>query len=293
MLIISLLFLSHVRLSVFEFATPISLYSHLLCLDQLPKTSHALPELRALVCAENFPSLSAAQLYITSGLIHLFVVSGAHLILLEKILQTFLKPQWLILVLLVYALACGLSPPVTRSLIAFTLGALLIRKNIKWPPHLKILVTGLLTLLFNFQWIVSFSLQMSWIAAFLVSAAAFFFSDRSILFRQSLFFAALLPTIVFFQIPGPSSILLNIFFAPVLELLLFPLGLLVGFFNFLHPLFDKLILLLKVTLQKLELDYQIQTRELPSQLIYFNWALILLLHAFFHILFIYRNKKNL
>jgi competence protein ComEC len=290
MLIISLLFFWLFRISVFEFASPISLYTHNLCLDRIPAVAAAGAELRALICAENFSTLAGSGLYISAGLIHLFVVSGAHLILLEKILKPVISTGALLVFLSVYALACGLNPPVTRSLIAFLLAAWLSQKNINWPQHLKILIVGLCTLLFHSEWILSVSLQLSWLAAFLVSAFSAFFSSGTPLFRQWLFFIGMFPTLVFFQVPGPTSILLNLFLAPVLELVLFPLALLVAVFNFLHPVFDLLIALLRKTLALLELKVQIQTAEMPPGLIVFNWALIFLLHGIAHVAFM-RSKR--
>ena len=155
---------------------------------------------------------------------------------------------------------------------------------------MKILVTGFLTLMFNFQWVLSFSLQMSWIAAFLVSICSVFFTERSVFFKQSLFFISLFPTLIFFQIPSPTSILLNICFAGILEMLLFPLALLVWFFNFLFPVFDSLIGLFKAVLQKLELEFQIQTQDMPLSLLLFNWGLIFFLHVLFHLLYV-RNRR--
>lgn len=293
LLIISLLFSVLIRISFFEFVEAISLYMHNTCLHQLPVNAAAAAELRALVCAENFSTLADSGLYVSSGLIHLFVVSGAHLLLLEKMLSNFVGTKTLLLFLTAYALACGMNPPVTRSLFAFALGAWLSSKNIKWPPHLKILLVGLCTLLFNSEWILSFSLQLSWLAAFLVSACVAFFSGSTPLFRQFLFFVAMLPTLVFFQVPRPLVILLNLFFAPLLELVLFPLGLLVAAFNFLHPIFDSIILILRLTLQKMELDPQLQLRDLPGWLITFNWGLILLLHMVSHLAAVSKAKRHL
>lgn len=291
MLIISLLFFWLFRISVFEFAAPVTLYTHHLCLDRIPAASIAAAELRALVCAENFATLAGSGLYISAGLIHLFVVSGAHLMLIEKMLSPLISSGALLLLLCAYALACGLNPPVTRALIAFAIGAWLNTKNIKWPGHLKILVAGLCTLLFHFEWILSFSLQLSWVAAFLVSAFAAHFSSGTPLFKQWLFFISMFPTLMFFQVPGLTGILLNLFFAPVLELVLFPMALLVAVFNFLHPLFDLLIGALRQLLQLLELKNQLQTEEIPPGLVVFNWALILALHALAHVLFI-RMKRS-
>ncbi len=294
LLIISILTLSLVRFSVLEIMAPVAEKAHLYCLANLPQSSTSISELKALVCAQNFTNLSDSQFYISSGLIHLFVVSGAHLILIEKLLNKFNIHQNLIfIIILIYSFACNLNAPVVRCLLAFALNAYFTSKNIRWPAHFKLLIVGLLTLGFNFVWITSLSLQMSWLAAFLVVLGEHFYKEASLLFKQSLFFITLLPCIVFFQIPGPVVILLNIILAPVLEFILFPLGLVVWFFNFMSPLFDFLISIFKFILQSLELDFQIQTKDLPPDLVFYNWCLIFLLHAAFHLIHVRKKRKNL
>lgn len=294
LLIISLLMLSLIRFSVHEILAPVAEKAHLFCLKNLPENSSSIVELKALVCAHNFSNLGDSKFYISSGLIHLFVVSGAHLILIEILLKKFNIGQTLIFItLIIYGFSCDLNAPVTRCLIAFTLNLYLSTKNIRWPAHFKLLIIGTLTLSFNYNWISSLSLQMSWIAAFLVVLGEHFYKESSLLFKQSLFFITLLPTVVFFQIPSPVVILLNIFLAPVLEFILFPLGLLVWFLNFLHPLFDFLILIFKSVLLNLELDFQIQTKNPPSDLVFYNWCLILSLHSIFHLVHVQKMRRRL
>ncbi len=293
MLIISLLVAGLIRLSFFDFLQPFAREAHLTCLQHLPSQANSLPELKALVCAENFSTLADSHLYISGGLIHLFVVSGAHLILIEKLLARMNFPPVLTLpVLVVYGFACSLNPPVARSLFSFALGFYLSGQNIHWPGHFKILVSGLFALLFNWHWITSLSLQMSWIAAFLVMAGSSFFKTRSALFKQSLFFWGLFPSVVFFQVPGPSVILVNLLLAPVLEFVLFPLGLVVLFFNPVWPLFDRLISVFQLILQKLELNLNFQLYDRPSPLTFFNWGLILLLHLISHLLYVQKNRRS-
>ena len=87
LLIISLLTASIIRFSAIELFSDVAKKSHDFCILNLPKNSEAYAELKALVCAESFSNLSDSQLYISSGLIHLFVVSGAHFILIESALM--------------------------------------------------------------------------------------------------------------------------------------------------------------------------------------------------------------
>jgi predicted membrane metal-binding protein len=281
-----------------ESAQPVSEKAHLFCLHQLPLKSHALSELKALVCAENFNTLSNSQLYISSGLIHLFVVSGAHLILIEKLLQKLpedYRPNknLLLALLIAYGFLCNLNAPITRSLVTYSVSFFLNSKKINWPPHFKIFISGLLTLLLNYHWLSSLSLQMSWMAGLLVAVSTLFFQKKSLFFKQSLFFLMLLPTLVFFQLPSFIVVLCNLVLAPLLEFVLFPLGLAVWFFNFLYPVFDYFIILFRTLLQKLELDFLVQPATTPPQLIFFNWLLILIAHLLFHLLYVSQKRRHL
>lgn len=283
LLIFSLFIAQIFRISVLDFFLDVAKTAHLFCVENLPAHSPSIFELRALVCAENFTHLNQSYLYINSGLIHLFVVSGAHLLLLERalgynLIKKYMPPTAVILLLTAYAFACELSAPVTRALLSFYLGAILFRRHIQWPFYHRVLVTGMVCLLLQPKWISSISLQLSWLAAFTVGFTEQFTTHLSTFWRQSLFFIVLFPTLVFLQIATPISIVLNLFFAPVLEFFLFPLGLLVWFLPQLHPVFDGTIVLLQYLLEKGELDFIPQLSPWPDRLSLLNWALIFTMH---------------
>lgn len=293
LLIFSLFMLSLVRLSAFEICSDVVKKAHSICLQGLPNSSTPSPELKALVCAESFSSLSDSKIYISSGLIHLFVVSGAHLLIIEKILTRFLPRSLLLKLALMslYALACGLNPPVTRALFAAYLSAFLSEKNIHWPGDYRVLVCGFLCLTFNPLWITSMSLQMSWLAALLTSGLSHLFTQSSAFFRQILFYIFFFPILVFAQIPGPLTILMNLLLAPALEYVLFPLGLLTWFFNDLFLLFNITVRALRSILTLSGSDINFQTAHRPTQLILLNWIFILTLHVCIHAMSVYKKRK--
>lgn len=287
LLIITLLFSTHIRFSAYDFIKPVAEKSHHFCVTYLPQNSQSISELKALVCAENFPSLTDSHFYISTGLIHLFVVSGAHLVLIERLILMLplqKKPARSVILIFLgaYDLSCGLNPPVTRSWVVYALITGLQQIRTQWPPHYQLLIAGMLTLIFSPSWIISLSLQLSWIASLLVSINSSQLKHVSLIFRQSLFFVLLFPTLVFFQVPRFSVVLINILLTPVLEFILFPLALTVWFCHFLHPLFDFLILYLKILLNKTEMTYHFQISELPPSLVLWNWLLIFTLHVIFH-----------
>lgn len=296
-LLILLLTLSVFRVSAHEYLSLVANKSHLFCIENLPRNSTAYSELKALVCAENFSTLAESQIYISSGLIHLFVVSGAHFIVLEKLLMHFFlahsNKRWIILLLFLgYGLMCNLNPPVTRSLFSFVINYYFISKNVKWPHYFKIFIVGLVTLIFNPNWIDSLSLQMSWLAALSLSIKQDFFKKTSLLTQHIIFFITLYPLLIFFQIPNATNILTNFFLAPLLEFVLFPTGLLVWLINELNPLFELLILNFKFILTLLSVKTKVSSYTPPLHFINYIWSYIFLIHFLFHFLYLYKNKNQ-
>lgn len=288
MLVISIFTLTLLRFSAVKFAEPVAEFAHQICLEKLPPNSNYLPELKALVCAENFTGLHQSELYVASGLIHLFVVSGSHLVLLEKIFNfVVLKNRnlrFIIYFLLVtYSLMCKLNPPVCRCLIAFAVSEFLYGRNIHWPAHFKLLIVGFLTVTLSPDWIDSLSLQLSWLASFVVALELKNNGLHTIFLRQILFFIILSPTVIFFQNTSFTHLLTNLLLAPLAEYILFPLALLTWI---IHPfvfLFDFSLSLLRLLLENFEFKAQLHNFELPTEIRYLNWIIILGLHLLSHL----------
>lgn len=296
MLIISLLVVSLFRFSAVSEFHFLSSLAHHFCIDQIPVNSTFQPELKALVCAENFTTLSATEVYAASGLIHLFVVSGAHLILIERTLHFFTHQfKWSRLIvfscLLAYAFICDLNAPICRALVSFSLNQYLNSKNILWPAVTRSLVIGLLTLLLNPAWVSSLSLQMSWLAGFATTVGADFLKDRPLFFRQLIFFLLLYPTLMFMQAVSLSTVLFNLFFAPLLEYVLFPLALLTCVLHPFHILFDRLLDFFNTALRLLEVDYTPAQITAPADWVIMIWFLIFALHFATHAFYVYLKRR--
>lgn len=297
LLIITLTIAASLRFSVHSILQPVILLFHQNCLERLPVASLSLPELQALVCGEGFSNPAASQIYVATGLIHLFVVSGAHLILLETILKKFpvfknRSSRALILILLfIYVLACEMNPPITRSFISLLFSGFFFRNRLNWPASFKIFLVGLITLMLNPEWASSASLQLSWIAGLVVSLNVYYFSKHTFLFKQTLYFILLWPLLIFLCVPSHLVILMNLIFAPVLEFILFPLGLLTWLLPFLHPLFDHVIQILNSVLKLLEFQSAAQTSLNLNALSSMGWFVIFGLHFCLH-LFEMNHRKG-
>ncbi len=305
LLTLLILILDYGRVSFFRFAAPLVSLLHQNCLNWLPQQSQSLPELGALVCGANFSQIETSELYVATGLIHLFVVSGAHLILLHQVIdfplrffekefcwKDFVRPSICFILLLVYAGICELNPPVTRSLLGLVLAnPFFFGKNF-WPTHFKVFIAGLLTLLINPLWVTSISLQLSWLIGLAMSLNAEFFRDKHVLIRQSLNYILIFPVLLLFQFPNPYSILMNVIFAPVLEFILFPLALLTGFFPIFVALFDFAIAALKKILLCTEIGLTPQVIENSDRLVMGVWLLIFLIHLFLHFYQIKQERQK-
>ena len=275
-----------VRFSFFEIAQPWSIFFHNFCLQRLPEQAQSYPELQAIVCGKNFADASVSEIYTATGLIHLFVVSGAHLLLIQKILHKIYDPKrnfvLIGLCLLIYGLCCNLNPPVTRSLIALAIGAVTSKNRLYWPENFKIFIGGLIALIFHPAWITSVSLQLSWLAALIISMNSLYLAKKSILLRQVVFFIFLAPVLSFFQTPNPLTIFTNLIFAPVLEFILFPLGLIVWLIPAFYIFFDHTLFALRAVLQAFEFQTNKSFQENQTLLVIIGWTLIFTLQFYLH-----------
>ena len=126
MWLILLLFL--ISLHVFQtdarslFVIPID-YMHHKCLSLLPHTQ--FPQMyEALVCGKRIEDLDLHSVFVTTGLLHIFVVSGMHLSFLSKLFSIIKIPFILqALLLAMYALATSLHPPVVRAWFSLIIGS--------------------------------------------------------------------------------------------------------------------------------------------------------------------------
>lgn len=184
------------------------------CKIAIPTTSYS-DLYSALVCGLSVQSDQYRQLFFDSGLIHIMVVSGAHLVFLEQLLSPFPKAIRLI-ALLFYAWLTGFGPPVTRALIRRLIAPFAGEHG---ASSLQIeAFTSLIVLVLIPSWLTSRSFCMSWVCALTFSTPKFFGK-----FDQSLKAYGLL---YLYSPSSPISILWNILLGPLVGAILFPASLL-------------------------------------------------------------------
>lgn len=183
--------------------------------------------LQAIVCGRPLRSQFLKEPLIYAGVIHLFVVSGGHLVFLtdwldrlSKLLNWPLPKLAVFLILAFYGAVAGFEPPVLRALFLFAVTHLSKEFHLNWPEILQQLLSGGLALLFiNDQWEL-LSLLMSWQAS--VTLLLFFESKEIV--KATGVYLSMLPIISLFHVPSPVTILFNIALVPLFALFLLPLS---------------------------------------------------------------------
>jgi predicted membrane metal-binding protein len=185
-----------------------------LCQTWMPKTDlHSLYD--ALICGTALSASREKQIFVDTGLIHLMVVSGSHLVFLELLLG-FLPARIRLAILAAYCYLTGFQAPVVRAFLRRLIGP----KLSEWWA-----LTGLqteaaavmLALAIYPQWFWSRSFLMSWMCGLALAAPKIFprFPNFDLAVKAYLF---LLP----FCAASPVSIAWNTLLAPFVGLILFP-----------------------------------------------------------------------
>jgi hypothetical protein len=185
----------------------------------------------ALVCGLSLPDGEERQLFIDSGLIHIMVVSGAHLIFLENLIKPAPRPLQ-ILFLTVYSWLTGFGPPIVKALIRRLFEPWLSRHGWSSLQIEAFSVTVVLT--FVPMWIVSRSFLMSWLCALA------FQLPRLVKYRALDVSAKTYVLLFVFCAASPLTIFWNSLVAPLVGDLLFPLTLVLIPVPWLTPAVDKI-----------------------------------------------------
>ncbi len=299
MLLIVLLFLLtyisfQIRFSILTELHFISNSMHNICLNLLPQNPKTQATLQALICGHNFENFETAHLYTSSGLIHLFVVSGSHLILIYKTLNYFFEKlnvkkskKYIYLILFIYAAVCLFNPPITRSLIGLFVFSFLKTKIKYWSTDYTLLLIGVICLILSPVWISSISLQMSWLAALSIEVCRRYLSSKNDLFQQIPFYLFYCITFSALGFPQFAVVVIAFFLTPVLEYILLPFAFLVLAFPFTDPAFEIMMTSLNFLLSHFELSVSLMTTPFENS-ISLNWILIFLIHFILH----FKNYKT-
>jgi len=210
-------------------------YLHQFCIDRLSSTDSESELYKALICGVKLTHNSDwYQISKSLGLLHLFVISGAHLVFItghiKKILKILgLSKRLLPYILFLFTWMNHLQPPILRAWISSLVNIVTKKYHLNWPPIYNLLVTGAFTLLSFPRFHNSLSFYFSWTAALIVSQ----YRHLPPLERQIRIYLFLLPLLLPLYTPHPITILCNLLIAPIIMGLFLPLSFLVFTFPFL------------------------------------------------------------
>ncbi|MFZ4404597.1 MAG: ComEC/Rec2 family competence protein [Pseudobdellovibrionaceae bacterium] len=262
-----------------------------MCLNILPDTS-AKSISAALLCGENLEPSRFKQNILQLSLIHIFVVSGSHLIFLNWLLKKLHAPSILrICILFCYCGCCQFQAPVTRSFIQLILS----QRRTAWllTPESIILASGSLCLLLERSWLNSLSLALSWatslslvISRTLSSSTTNFLGQLG---QQTGVALCLLGLLKPWSYLHPLALLSNIFLAFPMSLALLITSLLSILNSFFIPWHEKLFIFFSEILNQLTtlLPQIVLTNkmQIPIQM----WFWLIFLHLF---IFLYRLQRR-
>ena len=203
---------------------------------------------------KSYISKEVIRSYQTNGISHLFAISGMHITLLSSLILKLLKKLKVkentsyfitIIFLLFYLLLVGPSASILRGVLFFILFSLnkIYYFYIK-PFHLFLLVLSI-SLIFN----PFFIYDLGFLYSFSISLALIETSS----YLQGNYFISLLKTsLISFLVSIPISlynfsslnflsIIYNLFFVPLISIIIFPLSLILVFCPFLLPIYNFLI----------------------------------------------------
>ena len=271
------------------FLSPVTQWLHISCLHQIPSESQWNSIYAALVCGENLPEGDTKKLFIATGIIHLMVISGAHLIFIEKawsLLPVFRYKQIILGIFLsLYAMSSGLKPPIVRALFSLILHGCNKKFKLFCSPYWRVQISGMLCLIYHTAWVHSMSLQLSWLAS--IGMANRFFSRLT---SCTLTYLLILPIVSQWGGIHPFSILINWLLAPIASAVLLPLSMLIIPIPAIHSLVDicwsQFIQLLNWFRPLME-NQGIQTISFSS---FYIWIYIWVLFILFQISFVYLRQ---
>ncbi|MDZ4661644.1 MAG: ComEC/Rec2 family competence protein [Pseudomonadota bacterium] len=195
----------------------------------------------AIVCAEPLPESSFKQALKLSSLLHIIVVSGTHLLILELILNktSLVIPRLKILIpifLVGFAFVTFLSPPAIRALVHMAVSKTSESKKLFWNPMQLSWLSSFVVLSIFPEWLNSYSLLLSTAAS--LSVTVFFRANISTIKKHTLTYLIMAIFLLPIGLPHPLAILFNVVFVPIVGGILFPLNLACFFWHDLSAIVD-------------------------------------------------------
>lgn len=279
----------------------VSSFLHHQCLHRAPLDLQNIHQ--ALVCGETLGTGELARSLKAIALIHLFIVSGAHLLMLSWLLRRILprlseRPFVLALLLFPFLLMTGLHAPVVRSWMSIVVWDFCRAFKLSWRSSQGVMAAGVCVCILNPQWMSSLSLILSWGGALALGTSRELtggWHDRPIVrksLQQCVIYLMLIPLLLPMTLPHPVAILCNLVLAPIAACCLFPLSIacfvfpqFAGTFHWAWVAFEQIINWISAHLLTPTAQIEISAGWL--------WAYILSIHFTFEAYFFWRSYRGL
>ncbi|HVK62634.1 MAG TPA: ComEC/Rec2 family competence protein [Bdellovibrionales bacterium] len=207
---------------------------HQQCLSSCPQSRH-FEMYAAIVCGSSLESDFTRDAFARTGLIHLLVVSGSHLVFLEDLLRLILPVRRfprsssaaIGLVLIGFALVTRLQPPVLRACFAWLAGVVSETFILNWSRLVVLSVSGASTLFFCRTRGEVLSLGLSWAASMALHLVSIHRRTGSVslwLKTHITAYSLLWIPLATITVAHPVSILCNLLLGPIIGLVLFPVS---------------------------------------------------------------------
>ncbi|HWU42256.1 MAG TPA: ComEC/Rec2 family competence protein [Bdellovibrio sp.] len=254
------------------------------CFGLVPTESVNRAALSSLLCGKNITDSSLKENLIKTSIIHIFVISGSHLILLDELLSLLRVPLFFrFLFLGCYSLATGWQPPAVRALLALIVKTYFRCWHWNFSSDQLVMITGLVSLALFPEWWNSFSLVMSWCAALAFSCVTLL----RVRGKLMALVIAQLAVFLFMSAPlwglgslHPLGLLYNLTLAPLVAFLLLPLAFLTMMIHPLSVIFDGAFSLFSAVLQMAAEPIPSMSQNTPS--LSFLWIWIFTWQVFIH-----------
>ncbi len=273
----------------------VALQVHRLCLGLIPEDSAYRSLHQSLICGAALPEGSVKTQLQMASLLHLFVVSGAHLVLIETALRKLparqMRSSLILLSLTVYCFASLLNPPVVRALLNLIFSRLdrFFKTNLS-ACH-QTLLAGVCCALLNPMWAQSLSFLLSWFAAFGI-AVSLDFKLKNPIATTFLILALVALPLGSPLPPHPLLVIFNVAMTATFSVFIFPASALIVL-PFMVGISDGAMRLFLNLLAHISRELPSSSNHFPSpQKMIFLWALLLSLHALIHLFSVFRRRRS-
>lgn len=263
-----------------------------LCVSNLPQLNYQ-DSLSALLCGKNLNQGHENEVLTRVGLIHLFVVSGSHLIFLEQILLAFGASQSFVgVTLFIFLMMTGFTAPALRAFLYWIISRANISEKWNWSPNTRAFIAGLLSfvLLLGQQ---RFSLLLSWnCSVILIFFQTLKLESLARVTLQQISITSTLTFVYFAQSGNPLwPLLANLIAMFFIEWLIFPLAIVTLVLR-ITKLYDWSFYLLYKILESIPNTRDpIQLKKYPGQLLV-GFLVILAFHLITHVIYVEQKRES-